>query len=410
MNVELHIPLLGHNHLERLPVFASQGYALKAFDEKTIRFFDVLSKKILANPDINRIPEITALAFWLRRSNLQKIREENESMFIRANAILAPLGKVFHVCPANVDTMFIYSLAVSLLMGNKNLLRISARMEAPHILSLFQMMNHLFNEPEFQIFIDYINIISYPHNADISNYISKHSNARVIWGGDNTIETFRGFTSGARTKDIIFADRISALCIQCDAYNNLDDVGRAKFAKLFFNDAYTFDQKGCSSPQSVFFLGNDEAVTKCMAHLPDLLSAFVENQYKTDLASIASLKLNQIVDDTVAKTINQKYGDNFVTFVNMEETGNMALPHSCGAGYFYMKQIADIGQLQPFVTGKLQTISYFGLSEKELQELKHLSDGEGLDRVVPLGNALDFNYIWDGYNLLEELSRKVYIK
>jgi hypothetical protein len=35
--------------------------------------------------------------------------------------------------------------------------------------------------------------------------------------------------------------------------------------------------------------------------------------------------------------------------------------------------------------------------------------GEGIDRVVPLGRALEFNYVWDGYNLLDELSKKVQV-
>ena len=33
----------------------------------------------------------------------------------------------------------------------------------------------------------------------------------------------------------------------------------------------------------------------------------------------------------------------------------------------------------------------------------------GIDRVVPIGNALDFNSIWDGYDLVEQFSRKVSI-
>jgi hypothetical protein len=410
MNVALHIPQLDNDDLNDLPVFISKGYELKPFDEKTISFFDTLSKAILANAEINRMPEIAALAFWLRRSNLKKIRSENASLFDASHFILAPLGKVFHVCPANVDTMFIYSMAVSLLMGNKNLLRISTRMEAPHIMQLLAMMNVLFQKEEFSVLKNYINIISYPHDAVISNYISTQSNARVIWGGDATIERFREFRSGARTKDIIFADRISVLCIQCEAFNQLDETERLKFAKQFFNDAYTFDQKGCSSPQTIFLLGPTEAYEQCVAGMTELLSSFVEEHYQTDVASIASLKLNQLVDDTIDQVISHRHGDNLVTFVDMKEASHESLHHSCGAGYFYTKHLATLEEMKPFVNSKLQTVSYFGLTQAEMEELKELSMGEGIDRIVPLGSALDFYYIWDGYNLLEELSRKVYIK
>jgi hypothetical protein len=36
-------------------------------------------------------------------------------------------------------------------------------------------------------------------------------------------------------------------------------------------------------------------------------------------------------------------------------------------------------------------------------------NGRGVDRIVPLGQALTFDYRWDGYNLLQELTRHVYI-
>ena len=38
-----------------------------------------------------------------------------------------PRGLVFHVPPANVDTIFVYSWALSALAGNPNVVRISSR-------------------------------------------------------------------------------------------------------------------------------------------------------------------------------------------------------------------------------------------------------------------------------------------
>lgn len=412
MNVRLLTPDQQDTDISALPFFASTAYALAPFDERTLSFFDTFSKKLLADGKVNRLPEIAALAFWLRRSNLKRIQKENSHLFGQAHFSLSPLGKVFHVCPANVDTMFIYSLAVSVLMGNKNLLRISARMEAPQISLLFGTLNMLICQPGFSVFRDYINIITYPHNDALNTYISGHCNARVIWGGDHTIATFRNFKSAARTRDILFADRISVLCINSKAFNELDEQGRETFARRFFNDAYTFDQKGCSSPQSVFLVGDEAVCNRCADDMGQLLSASIAGRYDTDIASIASLKLNRMIDDTLANTIDHTWGDNYVTFAGLN-SGNPdehILSHSCGGGYFYTRQLATISALEPFVTNKLQTVSYFGLDREELEVLKKLSQGEGIDRIVPLGSALDFSYIWDGYNLLEELSRKVYLK
>ena len=38
------------------------------------------------------------------------------------------------------------------------------------------------------------------------------------------------------------------------------------------------------------------------------------------------------------------------------------------------------------------------------------ADGPGLDRLVPFGQALTFNRYWDGYDLLQEFTRRVYLE
>jgi hypothetical protein len=47
------------------------------------------------------------------------------------------------------------------------------------------------------------------------------------------------------------------------------------------------------------------------------------------------------------------------------------------------------------------------LNESELKTIIEFANGESIDRIVKIGNALNFDYIWDGYNLFDELSKKV---
>lgn len=394
--------------LEALPFFNNTDYVLKPCDERTINFFDMYSKKILSNKEINKLPEIAALAFWLRKSNLLQLKRENERLLDTSVFYLSPLGKVFHVCPANVDTMFIYSLAVSMLMGNKNLLRLSNRMDAPHIISLFHLLNETIDEQ--RLFSDYINIIQYGHSDTVSNYISYHSNARIIWGGDQTISSFRNFTVSPRTKDIVFADRVSMLCINCKTYLNLSEEENKTFCHHFFNDGYTFDQMGCSSPQTIYFLGDDNEYNLCTKKMQEDLSAYLRQKYNTDIFSLASLKLNRMADDSISATITKASGDNYITLLQLGESVDESSLHGCGGGYFYIRQIKSISDLSRLKKAKVQTVSYFGLDEEQKENLLAQANGEGIDRIVPMGTALNFHYIWDGYNLFDELSKKIFFK
>jgi hypothetical protein len=411
LNVKIISPDSNRQELvSELLVLNSKEYTLKPFDEQTIAFFDIFSKKILSDKSINTFPEIVALGFWLRKSNIQQLVSENIALVESKIFILSPIGKVLHICPANVDTMFVYSLAVSLLVGNKNILRISNRMQAEHVAKLFNIINSIVSEQTFYVFRDYINIISYEHSDDISNYLSSNVNVRIIWGGDRTIETFKKFKVQPRTKDIVFADRVSMLFINSDNYLLLGNEDLEKFMKSFYNDAYTFDQMGCSSPQTLYFVGDSEVSERCIVKFRNDLSHFLPSKYEGDIQSLASLKLNRMIDDVMDNRIKNQYGNNYIKLLELENNSDESVLHGCGGGYFYFKKVFNINDVKVFKNPKVQTIAYWGLSNAELNQLKNSSVGEGIDRIVPMGEALNFHYIWDGYNLFDELSKKVFIK
>jgi hypothetical protein len=393
-----------------LSCLVAKNYVLKPFDPRTIDFLDGLSKLILGEKAINKRPEMAALGFWLRKAQLKKMMVEQEKLLNNPIFKVAPVGKVFHICPANVDTMFIYSMVVALLMGNRNVLRISKRMDAPHVLYLFEKLNLLIATQKFELFKDYINIVSYDHNEVISTYLSSASNARFIWGGDSTIKVFQSFEKAARTKDIVFADRISMMILNAESVLSCEGKAWEELLRNFYNDAYTFDQMGCSSPQTIYFLGSPKSCEQARKKISKGLEEFLLNVYENDISSLASLKLNRMVDDALKGNILTHSGSNLLKLLKLSETSDSSLLHGCGGGYFYYQDCEKIAELKALKVPKVQTISYFGLSEESKMHLEELAYGEGIDRIVKVGHALNFHYIWDGYNLFQELCRKVYIE
>ena len=393
-----------------LSTIQSKKYVLEPFNDLTIQFLDAFSKSILTDKSINSFPEIVALGFWLRQTNIKKLINENFPAGRSIPYKISPLGKVLHVCPANVDTMFVYSMAVSLLVGNKNVLRISNRMQAEHVQKIFILLNELILQNKFSLFSEYINIISYEHSDDISNFLSISVNARVIWGGDQTINVFKQFKTLPRTKDLVFSDRVSMLCINSHSYLELDSEEAQNFARLFFNDAYTFDQMGCSSPQTIYFIGDFHSSKDCLLKFQSDLMQFLPNKYHSDLNSLASLKLNRIADDVINNLVSYHQGDNYIKLIELNENIDESSLHGCGGGYFYYRLLNSLDQIKSIQNVKVQTLAHWGFTTNELKDLHILSNGEGLDRIVPMGEALNFHYIWDGYNLFDELSRKVFLK
>ena len=80
------------------------------------------------------------------------------------------------------------------------------------------------------------------------------------------------------------------------------------------------------------------------------------------------------------------------------------------SGIFFQKNIASIIELKKFITKKCQTVTYFGFNKKQIESFVLKNNLFGIDRVVPFGQALNINLIWDGFDLTKILSREIEIK
>lgn len=323
-------------------------------------------------------PEIVALGFWLRKSNILNLIKK--SGFISSSDCIrkSPIGKVFHVAPANVPTMFMYSLAPSYILGNSNIIKISKR-------NLTVVSNLL---PYLKKIKDLL-ILSYDNEEEITKLISEKVNARVVWGGDGTGRSISNIPGKLGQRDIIFKNKISTSIINCDL--PITD----QLIDKFLLDSMTFDQKACSSPTITIFIGK-----------------------KTIRENFIDLWWSKIREKTIEKeTLNY-----VIERLNIEI--NMSLSHeeqdyelisknplvvkindlkknykSCGFNTFFQQEHDTLDTIS--LPENIQTITYIGFDSTEL--FNKLNDSN-ISRIVPIGQALNFSFIWDGYNILEQLT------
>ncbi|MDG0811883.1 hypothetical protein [Cohnella rhizosphaerae] len=68
-----------------------------------------------------------------------------------------------------------------------------------------------------------------------------------------------------------------------------------------------------------------------------------------------------------------------------------------------LKNIIDRLQTQD------QTMTYYGFSRDQLEQFVSLLPGRQVDRIVPVGAALDFAPHWDGFDLFAQFTRNVHL-
>lgn len=370
------------------------------FSQTRIDFLASFSKKLSRRA--RRDGGAQALSYWLRRTELERMREEF-SKLNRIDAKLFPRGLTFHIPPANVDTIFVYSLALAMLTGNRSIVRISSRILVEESVVLQTFLETLCEWPAVE---QSTALISYGHDDEITQRLSRACDLRVIWGGDASVETIQRAPKSVFARDIVFPDRVSLAAINVDAYEKLNNAERDRLASRFFNDVFWFDQLGCSSPRIIAWVGGNEIARVSEEFHSRLNSEVKTRNYRLAPADVMA-KLNytfrSIVSQDAIKYRRFGYADSVLSVDDFPQFE----ADFCGAGFFFELRLPDLLALAPVVSRQHQTLSAFGFELSEIDALLVLLNGKGIDRVVPIGNALDFNRFWDGYDLLAEFTRRV---
>ena len=124
---------------------------------------------------------------------------------------------------------------------------------------------------------------------------------------------------------------------------------------------------------------------------------------------IAVDKLTSFYNQSILmnKISKEDFQDNLIWRVNVNELLNNIDDYRCTSGYFSEYHALSISEITKIVNRKYQTLSYYGFSQNELKKIMKELKPIGIDRIVPIGKTTDFSLTWDGYNLIDTLSRKI---
>ena len=176
---------------------------LSIYSEIVCDFLDELSGILRKNSEAKLYPDVLTFAFWCRKANILKLKEADQRNYPRFGR-----GMVFHIAPSNVPINFAFSLVFGMLAGNANVVRVSGK-DFPQTMIVCSAINHLLELERFDVLKRQIQIISYDHKKEVTDYFSQKCSVRVIWGGDRTIEEIRRSPLHPRANEVTFSDRYS---------------------------------------------------------------------------------------------------------------------------------------------------------------------------------------------------------
>lgn len=369
------------------------------FEKNRIDFLNDISQELLADKEARTYSDVVTYAFWLRRANMEREKKE----FFSDSRLRMGRGVIFHVAPSNVAVNYAYSFAVGFILGNANIVRLPSR-EFAQVSIINRVFLKTLNKEKYAKWKDYMVFLQYARDKAVNDYFSSICDIRIIWGGDATIHEIRKSELQPRAEEITFADRYSICIIDAEKYMDAKDKDR--LALDFYNDTYLTDQNACTSPRLVCWLGDSDMVRQAKEIFWEKLWNVVAERYTFQLVQF----IDKLTDFCLAAASIDlihvvKMKDNRIIRIEMEKINPLVQKYRGNSGVFFEYEPKSILDLVPICSSKLQTVAILGDAKMLLPLIE--SGVKGIDRVVKIGNTMDFGFVWDGYDLRERLTRRI---
>ncbi|MBR6159359.1 MAG: hypothetical protein IKQ40_03575 [Lachnospiraceae bacterium] len=398
---------------ERIIAVSGSIPALTTFSVEAVSFLGALSRELLSVKSIRQHQDVMSYAYWIRKASLEHEKQNIADVGIRIGR-----GMAFHIAPSNVPVNFAVSMTSSLLAGNITVIRVSNK-EFEEVDIICEAINKLLERPEHEAVKDHICIVRYDHSDEITEYLSSICDVRVIWGGDNTIREIRRFPVPSRAIEMFFADRYSMAVADAKKYYELvkDDTDRKenaeKIAKKFYTDTYYSDQNACSSPRIVVWIAKDitpAGLKECKDIFWASLQKEADERY--DMKPVQAVdKLSNFTELAMklggAELTDKK--NNKLYVININKVDRNVMDYKTGGGFFFQYDAGSIEEIVPFLGKQCQTVAVLGIEKKDVVRLVRDHGVRGVDRVVDFGDTMGLEFVWDGYKMIESMSRVVYV-
>lgn len=381
---------------ENIRVFPFEPYS-----DTVIDFLDEVSSILRKKAVRGKYNDISTLAFWCRRGNLLRLKENAGNLSNRLGR-----GLVFHITPSNVPINFAFSYFFGLLSGNGNIVRVPSK-KYEQIDIICDAVREALENDRYKIIKETTAFVSYGHDKEITDEFSMMADARIIWGGDASIAEIRKSEMKSKGVEIVFADRFSLGIIDSDEFIKLSEEDSDKFAIKFYNDTYLMDQNACSTPHLILWTGAQKEAAK-----RKLWTSVHKAAKQYNLEPIKAMdKFTDLCLTACREHIKKaERTDNLLYVAELSELPAEIEKLRGRYGMFYQYDLDDINSLAPYIDSKVQTLLYYGIDKNRLLSFVLDNHLQGIDRIVPFGKALDIGVYWDGYDIISQLSRIVTVE
>ena len=381
-----------------------------------LSLFDAFAGK-LATADFADVEGIAFLATWLKRRSLQEVlrtslggREGALDAFVEdgpRRLRAAPRGVVAHWIAGNIPTLALFSFVLSALVKNVNLVRVPKE-SLPVVERLLQALAQA-STPELsgRDLLEGASFFYFPgEDRALHAELSLRADARVVWGGRETVATVLALPRHEHTEDVVFGPKFSLGVIDAAARRRLVD-GDAALARAIVRDVLLFDQAACSSPHILYVEGSLDEARGVARALAAELGRQATRAPKRAIAEGTAAAILRLRTDYALGDDRDLVASRDVDWTVLVDADGAVLSDGVQSRTIFVRGVPALLAVAELVTPKVQTVG-FCVDDAELAtRLAEELARRGVSRLARFGLMNVYDQPWDGLYACDRLVRWV---
>lgn len=443
--------------------------ALPVFSDLIVRFLSELSKEILGIKGIREHTDVMSYAYWIRRASLERAEEtvyDKEMRIGRGVAFhIAPSNVPVNFAVSMTSSLLAGNITIVRVSNKefeevdiicssiKKVLEKEEFTKLKHYICIIrydhsdEITAYLSSICDVRIIwggnrtIEQIRKYPIPPRAIEMCFADRHSIA-VIQPDEYLYYISEKDADGKIKKE--------------NGENVIDTDKLIEVARKFYTDTYYSDQNACSSPRIVVWLRdgrlNDESYEAVRSLFWAVLAKMVYQRY--DMQPIQGIdKYSRFTELAMKKDDvrlydfkncflpeDLKYANNKLVVVDVDSLDVVSIgenpdglvktdgttrskkieidksvnhetimDYKMSGGYFFQYTAESLDDIIPIMGKMCQTIAVLGIDKKEVVDFVMNTGVRGVDRVVDIGDTMGLEFTWDGFKMIEQMSRVMYI-
>lgn len=394
--------------------------------DELISYLSEVSKTWLDEDSELKIFQQQGLSFlsnWLQSSNLRSMADQalnghrgiadsfsvdkyNEYRKIRA----VPRGMAAHWLAGNVPLLGMLALAQSIITKNANILKAPSKNSGVLPLMLNTMAKFDLTLPTGKVvkgrdITDTIALVYFERdNKTSAEDLSKISDVRIAWGGQEAIESVLSLPKKHTAEDVIFGPKLSYMAIGKESLDK--ETNLQKLFRRIATDCSVFDQYACASPHTIFVenggdLSPKEFAKNLAEHMEKAATRIPKEAADAGTAgNINSIRMLYEFTETL-------WSSNDTTWtVLFDEKGSNGLASPTYSRVITVRAINDINEAANFANHDIQTIG-LALTPEKKYKFAEIAAMNGACRFPDIGRMTHFDSPWDGMFLISRLIKYI---